>query len=496
MPIPETISVKDAAVRIGISEQRARALLRSGAIEGRQVGKQWITTEAAVTAYSESGGMKPPEDKPRTSGPLPAIKALSFFSGAMGLDQGLEKAGIHVLLACEMDKACRRTIASNRPDVALLGDVWKYSAADIRLAAGLSSSDEIDVIVGGPPCQAFSTAGARRGFEDERGNAFLRYIDLILELRPKYAVIENVRGLLSAPIKHRPHADRDESWLPDSEEIPGGALMHVLGMLRAGGYGVTFNLYNAANFGVPQSRERVVILCSRDGAKLPHLNPSHSQDGSFNLPKWRSLRDALDGLDPTSGDHVEFPENRLRFYRLLGAGQYWKHLPKELHREALGASLDSGGGKTGFLRRLDWDKPSCTLVTSPCMPATDICHPTEHRPLSVQEYKRIQQFPDNWLVCGSMTDQYRQLGNAVPVGLGEAVGRAIIAHMNGRDVRPPACFPFSRYKGTDEISWEIGTRAAMGLSVNLGGILSKAPRKLGKASVSRDTAKIALFEGT
>ena len=230
--------------------------------------------------------------------------------------------------------------------------------------------------------------------------------------------------------------------------------MHVLDMLRAGGYGVSFNLYNAANFGVPQSRERVIILCSRDGEKLPHLVPTHSQDGSFGLPKWRTLKDAIGDLDPTKGDHEEFPEDRLRFYRLLGSGQYWKHLPKELHREALGRSLDAGGGKTGFLRRLDWNKPSCTLVTSPTMPATDICHPVENRPLSVQEYARIQQFPDDWTFCGSLTDRYKQIGNAVPVGLGEAVGRSILNHIAGKDERPPAGFPFSRYKETDEISWE------------------------------------------
>lgn len=493
--IPEAISVKEAAAKIGVSEQRARTLLRNGSLEGRQMGKHWITTEAAVAVYLESGGAKPPEDRARSAGPLPSLKALSFFSGAMGLDQGLEKAGIQMLLACEMDKACRRTITANRPDIALIGDVWKYSAKDILAAAGLSPTDEVDVMVGGPPCQAFSTAGARRGFKDERGNAFLRYIDLILELRPKYAVIENVRGLLSAPMSHRPHAERDDGWAPAHEEKPGGALMHILGLLRAGGYGVSFNLYNAANFGVPQSRERVILLCSRDGATLPHLTPTHSRDGSFGLPKWRVLREAFEGLDPKAGDHLEFPEERLRFYRMLEPGQYWKHLPKDLHREALGASLDSGGGKTGFLRRLDWDKPSCTLVTSPCMPATDICHPTENRPISVQEYKRIQQFADDWIVCGSIVDQYRQIGNAVPVGLGEAVGRTILAHMGGVDERPPANFPFSRYKCTDEVSWEDRTRAVMGLGGASKAILTKSA----KTSSSRDSkagsdTQITLFE--
>lgn len=461
--IPEAISARDAALKLAISEQRVRTLLRSGALEGRQVGKQWLTTQTAVDAYVLSGGAKPPSDRPRTKAPLPKIKALSFFSGAMGLDQGLENVGIHPLLACEMDKACRRTITANRPEMALIGDVWKYTAKDIREAAGLGPKTEIDVIVGGPPCQAFSTAGARRGFSDERGNVFLRFIELILELKPKYAVIENVRGLLSAPMAHTPHSERSDDWLPKPSETKGGALLHVLRMLRKGGYGVSFNLYNSANFGVPQARERVILICSRDGEKLPHLIPTHSEDGSFGLPKWRTLRDALNGLDPKLGDYEEFPEDRLRFFRRLGPGQYWKHLPKKLHREALGRSLDSGGGKTGFLRRLAWDKPSCTLVTSPTMPATDICHPEEHRPISVQEYKRIQQFPDDWLVCGSISDQYKQIGNAVPVGLGEAVGRTILAHMERKQEHPPAGFKFSRYVESDESSWEAATLTRMGL---------------------------------
>jgi DNA (cytosine-5)-methyltransferase 1 len=260
---------------------------------------------------------------------------------------------------------------------------------------------------------------------------------------------------------HTPHAERVGDWTPDPEELAGGALMHVIKMLRKGGYEVSFNLYNAANFGVPQSRERVILICSRDGGKVKHLMPTHSIDGSYGLPKWQTLRNAFEGLDTKTSDHAEFPEDRLRFYRLLTSGQYWKHLPKELHREAMGGSLDSGGGKTGFYRRLDWDKPSCTLVTSPTMPATDICHPDEDRPISVQEYKRIQQFPDSWIVCGSITDQYKQIGNAVPVGLGVAVGNAIISHMKGKQKSPPEGFAFSRYKDTDEISWEKKTVALM-----------------------------------
>ena len=451
-------SVKEVSEKLDVSEQYVRSLIRDKKIEAMRVGRAWVVSEPAVQEYFAN---QAPADQSRTGEQLPRIKALSFFSGAMGLDLGLEKAGLPILLACEVDKACRQTIQKNRPDLALLGNVCDYSPDEIRAAAGLQEGDEIDVMVGGPPCQAFSTAGARRGFEDARGNLFLRYIELILTLKPRYAVIENVRGLISAPMSHRPHAERSDEWIPEEEERPGGALLHILGLLRAGGYSISFNLYNAANFGVPQSRERVVLICHRGDEKLPHLNPTHAQDGAFGLSKWKTLREALAGLEDAEHHHVSFPEDRLRFYRLLGPGQYWKHLPEALQRQALGKSYFSGGGKTGFLRRLAWDKPSCTLVTAPNMPATDICHPTAHRPLSIEEYKRIQQFPDDWEVCGSLKDQYRQIGNAVPIGLGEAVGRTILRHMAGETVLPPDNFQYSRYKATDEVSWEKQTLAAL-----------------------------------
>jgi DNA (cytosine-5)-methyltransferase 1 len=373
----------------------------------------------------------------------------------MGLDLGLEKAGISTILASEIDDATRKTIAANRPGIKLIGDLRDYSPQEIRESANLGLKSEIDVIVGGPPCQAFSTAGKRQAFEDERGNVFLKFIDLILDLRPRYAVIENVRGLLSAPLAHRPHSHRGHLFPPlTSTEERGGALSFILEMLRAGGYEVSFNLYNSANFGAPQIRERVVVLCSRDGQKLPYLSPTHSAEKHFKLKPWRTFREIALTLPKTPCDHVHFPEKRLRFYRMLKEGQNWRDLPRELQQEALGNSFFAGGGKTGFLRRLAWDKPSPTLVTHPAMPATDLAHPEEDRPLSVQEYKRIQEFPDSWKVIGSLTDQYRQLGNAVPTSLGLAIGKLLLAHDAGRKIKNLPDFPYSRYRRTDEISWQ------------------------------------------
>lgn len=377
---------------------------------------------------------------------------LSFFTGAMGLDLGLEKAGIHARLACEFDKWCQQTIRANRPTVPLIGDLTEFDAGSIRKTAGLGKRSVIDLVHGGPPCQAFSTAGGRKGFEDERGNVFLYFIKVALELNPRFLVLENVRGLLSAPLKHRPHHLRGGEY-PDlsSDEHPGGALRLILHLLNEGGYKVTFNLYNSANFGTPQIRERVVMICTRR-EKVQYLSPTHSNDPQYGLLPWRTFREATKGLSRQQ-QHLEFPKSRIKYYELLKPGEYWKHLPSDLQREAMGNSFFAGGGKTGFYRRLSWNRPSPTLVTHPAMPATDLAHPIQNRPLSVEEYKRIQEFPDDWVISGSLIQQYKQLGNAVPVGLGAAIGRLILAHDQGIELPIPDGFKFSRYHKTSNVDW-------------------------------------------
>ena len=450
--IPELFTVPEVATQLGVSEQYVRMLLRCELLGGKMIGNRWAITPSAVESFLEGKKAQTEPDQQRskkTNGPK--VKALSFFSGAMGLDLGLEKAGIEILLTCENDPSCRKTIVANKPNIALIGDIRQYSAAEIREFAGLSPNDDVDLVVGGPPCQAFSTAGARKGLDDDRGNVFLKYLELIAELRPKYAVIENVRGLLSAPLSHRPHSLRNGD-LADKEK-PGGVLMMIVGFLRMAGYSVSFNLYNAANFGSPQIRERVVLLCHRGKDKLPYLTPTHSETGNFGLPKWRTFSEAIEGL-PEDQHYVSFPENRIKFYKMLGPGQYWKHLPLELQKEALGKSFYAGGGKTGFFRRLAWDRPAPTLVTHPAMPATDLAHPVLNRPLSIEEYKRVQEFPDDYQLSGTLIDQYRQVGNAVPASLGKAIGEAVLAHMRGELLRQIPDFSFSRYRETDYVSWE------------------------------------------
>lgn len=382
------------------------------------------------------------------------MKYLSFFSGALGLDLGLERAGFEPSLACEVDKFCLETIRKNRPNLPVITDIRNYTAKEIREYAGIGN-EQIDLVVGGPPCQAFSTAGKRKSFEDERGNVFIKYIELATELKPRFIVIENVRGLLSAALEHRPTNNRGSNFPPLSdEEQAGGALKLIISYLESKGYGVSFNLYNSANYGSPQIRERVVIVASLDGKKLPYLLPTHSDDPQFGLPKWRTFKNAVTGMkSEKNGECAVFPEKRLKYYKLLKSGQNWKDLPEDLQREAMGKSFESGGGKTGFLRRLSWDKPSPTVVTSPIMPATDLAHPEEDRPLSVAEYARIQEFPDNWIFAGNTTQKYKQIGNAVPGSIGFAIGNLLNRHVNNAHIDPPEGFRFSRYRETSDKDW-------------------------------------------
>lgn len=448
------LSVEDLSNILKCTPQYVRKLIRDNKIEAEQVGKTWVINSAILN--NKELLFKFSKDVPNQICKMKnrdKYIALSFFTGAMGLDYGIEKEGICPILASEIDPNARKTILLNRPDIGLIGDINNYSASEIRKYANISENQEIDLIIGGPPCQAFSTAGQRKGFQDKRGNVFLTFIDRILEMRPKYAVIENVRGILSAPFESE-EIQKHFGFAPKTpDEKKGGALLYILNKLEEGGYTVTFNLYNSANYGAPQKRERVVFFCSRNGEKIPYMPPTHDEFGNYNLPKWKTVRQVLKDLKEEEQISMKFPERRLKYFKMLKAGQYWKHLPKEVQYEAMGEKLNLGGGKTGFFRRIDWDTPAPTLVTDPTMPATDLCHPEKDRPLSIQEYARIQEFPDDWKFFGEMKDIYKQIGNAVPISLGIAIGKQIKKLLNNEKIElAPINFPFSRYTYTDDES--------------------------------------------
>lgn len=446
------LTIQDVADKLKVTPQYARKLIKDGKLAATKLGSQWVVDANDFDEYiQEYNVIIEPDDHARECADVPEIVAFSFFSGAMGLDIGMKNGGIPALLACEFNKYCRMTIAQNEPGMALIGDINKYEPAEILRLANIPEGRKVDVIFGGPPCQAFSTAGARRALADERGNVFLRYIAIVEKIRPTYVVIENVRGLLSAPY---PYKDIEEP-------IKGGALCVILDRLKEAGYTISFELYNAANFGAPQIRERVVIIGKLGRSKVPYLSPTHDESGRYGLHPWITLREAVADIEDKPHHYVEFPEKRLKYYRMLKEGQYWKDLPKEVQEEAMGATLKLGGGKTGFFRRVSFSRPAPTLVTDPTMPATDLCHPTENRPLSVEEYSRIQGFPDDWNICGPINEQYKQIGNAVPIKLGEAIARTIIADMCGEILPVYEGYAFSRYKNTSDITWQTAMDATL-----------------------------------
>lgn len=358
------------------------------------------------------------------------LRYLSLFSGAMGLDLGLEAAGFSPVLCLDSDAWACATIRHNRPKLPVIqDDIRRWSGQALCTNAGVHPEDLV-CIVGGPPCPSFSTAGRRQSFNDPRGEVMFDFLRMIEELRPPFFVMENVRGILSAAMSHRPLDQRSNDHHPLSDaERPGSVMAILRDRFRQMGYTVTAELVNAANYGVPQHRERVIFLGSRDGFQITMPLGEYAPEPSLFQQRWRNIRSAIGDIQDQTHEYQPFAESRLRYLRLLRAGQNWRALPPELIAEAMGGAYQSSGGKVGFYRRLSWDKPAPTLPTSPMQKSTLLCHPDELRPLSVQEYACLQQFPDDWVFQGSLTARYRQIGNAVPVGLGYAIGRALTRYL-------------------------------------------------------------------
>lgn len=378
------------------------------------------------------------------------LRAISLFSGAMGLDLGIEKAGIEIKLCVELNKQAASTILTNTNIPVISRDITTISTSEMLKEAGLNEG-EVDLVVGGPPCQAFSTAGARRGLDDFRGNVIIQYLRVVSELKPKYFILENVRGILSAKLNAVPDSYKEYESIKNDK----GSVIRFLGNeFRKLGYTISFALFNSANYGVPQVRERVIIFGVKGKKRIPLPQPTHSELGEFGTKKWVTLNDVIKDLpEPLESEYTPLSKRLKPYMELVKEGENWTSLEPQIAKEAMGKAYELGGGKTGFLRRLSKDKPSPTLVTSPIMPATLICHPTELRPLSIKEYARVQQFPDNWVFSGKISDIYKQIGNAVPVGLGYMAGKQIVMFDNGDlkgDEDLHNSIPYSRYKNTTD----------------------------------------------
>ncbi len=369
---------------------------------------------------------------------------ISVFSGAMGLDLGLEKSGLNIATCVEMDKLACQTIRANTTIPVIEKDINDLSIEELLQTAGLLKN-EVFAIVGGPPCQAFSTAGKRLSLQDFRGNAIVRYMEMIKEIMPEYFILENVRGILSTPMSTVPEEFEEE--YSDIVEMQGSMMYFLWNEFKKIGYSLSFTLFNSANYGVPQIRERVIIFGSKKG-RIPLPSPTHSRNGKETGRKWQTIQEAFEGLKEEEQLYLEIPQRIKKYLVHLEQGQNWRDLPDELQKEAMGNSYELVGGKTGFFRRLSFDEPSPTLLTSPIMNATLLAHPTKMRSLSVQEYARIQQFPDSWKFQGKLSDVYKQIGNAVPIGMGYVAGKTLIDfHENKYDLRQEKTnkVPYSRY---------------------------------------------------
>lgn len=345
---------------------------------------------------------------------MSGFQSISLFSGAQGLDIGLRQAGIEIALGQDVDPSCARTMNANGHKC-IAGDIRQIQSDTLLRASGLSVGEPF-LVCGGPPCQPFSTAGKRLGINDPRGSLFMDFVRMIDEIRPRFFVMENVKGLLSAKLKDVNGKDTDTNVLD--------IILEAFGKL---GYRTVYGLLDAVNYGVPQFRERFVLIGSRDNEPVFLPIPTHFQIHQRPENRWVTLGDVIRDLERTPGPCASFPESRLQYLRLVPEGGNWRDLPDNVQRAAMGGAFSSGGGKVGFYRRLSYSQPSPTVVTSPTQKATMMCHPTEDRPLSVREYARIQQFPDDWVIEGTMQSAYKQIGNAVPVGLAKAIGEAIMS---------------------------------------------------------------------
>ena len=353
---------------------------------------------------------------------------ISLFSGAMGLDLGLEAAGLDIALALECNPFPVATIARNRPSLPLIDrPIEDVSSCEILETAQLEPGETF-AVVGGPSCQVFSTAGQRKSLGDPRGTMFQHFVRVIHETQPEFFIMENVQGLLSAAVRHRPLKQRGPGYPPlEEEEELGSAFRVVAETLRHLGYYCVFDVLNAADYGVPQTRRRLVIVGSRDGRKVRMPEATHHSEAADGLAKWRTLGEALEGLNENDPDFYLFCPTKERYLKLIPEGGNWRNLPEDLKGIALGRAFQSWGGRSGFFRRLSRERPSPALTTRPDSKATTLCHPTELRPLTVGEYARIQQFPDDWVFEGTSRKKYEQVGNAVPLGLGTAIGNALVA---------------------------------------------------------------------
>lgn len=391
------LTVSDAAEKLNVSPDTIRRWEKKGLIKGVRSNTNYrlFSLDELQRINNKLNGMhKGNNFRILNSAKKTKYTSIELFAGGGGTALGLEYAGLQHLLLNEFDKDCVATLKQNRPK-------WNVIHGDVAKVDFTPWEGKVDIVQGGFPCQSFSYAGKRLGFGDTRGTLFHEFARCVKEVKPKIALGENVRGLLN-------HDN-------------GKTLETMVKVLSSLGYKVTHKVVKAQYLDVPQKRERLIILAIREDLDIPFIFP---KEKDYTI----SIQEALEGVPASAGQ--TYPEKKRKILGLIPPGGYWRDLPVELQKEYMGASYYLGGGKTGMARRLSWDEPSLTLTCAPAQKQTERCHPTETRPLTVREYARIQTFPDDWEFVGSVTSQYKQIGNAVPVNLGYHIGKCIISMLD------------------------------------------------------------------
>lgn len=328
------------------------------------------------------------------------MNSIELFAGAGGLALGLEQAGFHHIGLVEFNKEAVHTLRSNRPNWnVLLEDIAEVAQRDLEIEFGVKKY-ELDLLSGGAPCQSFSYAGKRLGLQDVRGTMFYHYSTFLHKLQPKMFLFENVKGLLT-------HDN-------------GRTYKTILNIFEDEGYVTFHKVLNAWDYGVPQKRERLITVGIRQDV---------ASKCSFSFPKQHDykpvVRDVKLDVDPDAQHCARYSQKKEVVFALVPPGGYWRDIDPVIAKEYMKTCWYMGGGRTGILRRIGLDEPSLAVLTNPGMKQTDRCHPLEVRPFSVRENARFQTFPDTWQFCGSLAEQYKQVGNAVPVLLAQEIGLEI-----------------------------------------------------------------------
>jgi len=329
---------------------------------------------------------------------------VELFAGAGGLALGLEQAGFETKALLEIDKWACATLKKNRPYWNVIQeDIMKISQTGIKKY--LKDNREIDLLSGGYPCQSFSYAGNRLGIEDTRGTLFYDFALILDELKPKMFFAENVKGLVT--------------------HDKGKTFQTMLKVFEDVGYDVVYKVLNALDYGVAQKRQRVIIIGIRKDIKK-----IVNEDFQFPKPykKQLMLKDILKNVP--SSPCAKYNDKKKEVLKYVKPGGCWRDLPDEIAKEYMKSTYYMGGGRTGIARRLSWDEAGLTVLCTPSQKQTERCHPDELRPFSIRENARIQSFPDDWEFCGSLSQQYKQIGNAVPVNLAKEVGLSIIKYLD------------------------------------------------------------------